>query len=97
MNPKHWLRFSFLSALILLALSIPGAAAAEGGTLTSGEEVSGSRLPERISAGLAHTCGIKTDGSVACWGAGTSNTGTYPNYGQAMQPSGTFLQVSAGG
>ena len=31
-----------------------------------------------------------------CWGAGTKDTGFYPNYGQAMPPAGKFIQVSAG-
>ena len=31
-----------------------------------------------------------------CWGAGTKDTGIYPNYGQAMPPAGAFIQVSVG-
>ncbi|MHC4501422.1 MAG: RCC1 domain-containing protein [Planctomycetota bacterium] len=45
-----------------------------------------------ISAGLYHTCGLKPDGSLACWG--------YDGYGQVSGPNGssdTFAQVSAGG
>jgi len=41
---------------------------------------------ETLSAGLGDTCGVKSDGSVACWGAGVS----------LMPPSVTFTQVSAG-
>lgn len=36
-----------------------------------------------------HTCGIKTDGTVACWGDNT--------HGQSSPFSGPFTQVSAGG
>ena len=36
-----------------------------------------------------HTCGVRTDGTVACWGSNS--------YGQATPPAGTFSQVSAGG
>ena len=42
-----------------------------------------------VSAGGIHTCGVKTDGSVACWG--------YDDSGQATPPSGEFASVSAGG
>jgi alpha-tubulin suppressor-like RCC1 family protein len=42
----------------------------------------------QLSAGGLHTCGVKTDGVLACWGANSS--------GQATPPAGTFTQVSAG-
>lgn len=43
----------------------------------------------QLSIGGAHACGIKTDGSVFCWGQN--------NYGQITTPAGTFTQISAGG
>lgn len=43
---------------------------------------------EVISAGLNHTCGVKADGGIVCWG--------YNGQGQAEQPTGSFTQVSAG-
>ncbi len=43
----------------------------------------------QVSAGAHHTCGLKTDGTLACWGRN--------DYGQATPPAGTFSQVSAGG
>jgi hypothetical protein len=46
-------------------------------------------LPETVSAGGFHTCGIRSDGSLACWGSNAS--------GQATPPTGTYTQVSAGG
>ena len=41
-----------------------------------------------MSAGGAHTCGVRTNGAVACWG--------YNAQGQATPPPGTFTAVSAG-
>ena len=43
-----------------------------------------------VSAGNSHNCGVKTDGSVACWGS--SNNG-----GELTPPSGSFASVSAAG
>ena len=42
-----------------------------------------------ISAGSEHTCGMRADGSVVCWGQDRA--------GQSTPPSGTFISVSAGG
>ena len=41
-----------------------------------------------MSAGFEHTCGVKTDSTLACWGDNSQ--------GQASPPTGTFTQVSAG-
>ena len=47
-----------------------------------------------VSAGAFHTCGVRDDGQVTCWG---SNTDTDNNYiGQADAPPGKFESVSAG-
>ena len=40
----------------------------------------------RIDAGDAFTVALKSDGLVKAWGAGYVNTGTAPNYGQAIVP-----------
>ena len=42
-----------------------------------------------ISIGGGHTCGVKTDDTVACWGRN--------NAGQSTPPEGEFASVSAGG
>ena len=59
---------------------------------TNPEGTSGwSRIPvlfSSVSAGRAHSCGITTDSTVACWGTARS--------GQATPPTGTFTAVSAG-
>ena len=41
-----------------------------------------------VSAGSAHTCGVRGDGSVACWGSNED--------GQVTPPTGGFASVSAG-
>ena len=41
-----------------------------------------------ISAGYEHTCGVRADGSVACWGRAEG--------GQALPPEGKFAYVSGG-
>ena len=51
-------------------------------------EQSASVLGETISAGYQHTCGLKSDGTLACWG--------YNGFGQVAPPDGTFTQVAAG-
>ncbi len=42
-----------------------------------------------VSAGASHNCGVKTDGSVACWGQDL--------FGEGTPPAGEFISVSAGG
>lgn len=54
--------------------------------IDAGEVVKDLRL--RIDAGRYHTCALKEDGTITCWG--------YNFYGQANSPEGTFTQVSAG-
>ena len=42
-----------------------------------------------VSAGEVHSCGVRNNGSVACWG--------WDEYGKATPPAGSFVSVSAGG
>ena len=42
-----------------------------------------------VGAGGSHSCGVKTDGTLACWGLNTPDR-------QVNPPSGTFTSVSAG-
>jgi alpha-tubulin suppressor-like RCC1 family protein len=51
-----------------------------------------------IAGGGYHSLALKADGTVVAWGAGTSNTGSSPNYGQAIVPDGlTNVVAIAGG
>jgi len=51
-----------------------------------------------VSVGVNHSCGVRTDGTVACWGAGTKNGDACvdPDCGQSRPPAGAFVQVSVG-
>src|SRR5881628_194597 len=41
-----------------------------------------------LSTGEAHTCALRPDGMIACWG--------FNAFGEATPPEGTFLQISTG-
>jgi hypothetical protein len=60
----------------------------------------------QVSAGLWHSCGVRTNNTLACWGSNNPYWSDKDPYreikevktlGQSDPPSGTFLQVSAGG
>jgi alpha-tubulin suppressor-like RCC1 family protein len=51
----------------------------------------------QVSTGGTHSCAKEPDGSVTCWGGGTTNTGSYPEYGQSIVPAAlTATQIAAG-
>ena len=49
-----------------------------------------------VSAGRHHTCAVTSDGTVVCWGLGTTASGSSGNFGQSIPPAGTFIQLSGG-
>ena len=57
-------------------------------TSRQGIEVKGLEF-RSVSAGWHHTCGLRTDGPVTCWGRN--------DFGQASPPDRTFASVSSGG
>ena len=67
-----------------------GGPASEPGATASPPVSSSATLAafRSVSAGAGHSCGVKTDGSVACWGADDA--------GQATPPGGSFSSISAG-
>ena len=40
----------------------------------------------KVAAGSSHTVALEFDGTVKAWGAGTTDTQIYPNYGQSIVP-----------
>ena len=69
------------------SVSVDGEVVQASGLLVTGVE---SRFVtfSAVSAGVAHSCGVRTDGSVVCWGANA--------FGQARAPGGSFSAVSTG-
>ena len=51
---------------------------------------------ESIAVGDSHACGIRANGTVACWGAGTTDECGGSICRQARPPPGVFEQVTAG-
>jgi uncharacterized repeat protein (TIGR01451 family) len=51
-----------------------------------------------IAGGLYHGLALRADGTMAAWGAGTTNTGVSPQYGQSVVPAGltNVTAVAAG-
>ncbi len=66
-----------------------------------GESVvpSGLGLVMAIDAGSYHSVALKVNGTVACWGAGTTASGIYPHFGQSQVPAGLagVVDVAAAG
>src|SRR5690606_2016626 len=58
------------------------------GSNSGGQLGSPAGVFRQLSAGSAHTCAVRDDATVACWGANAD--------GQATPPAGTFREVEAG-
>ena len=74
---------ALLLAMLALAVLTACGGDSSGNTI---KEVEGDF--RSVSAGAAHNCGVKRDGSIACWG--------WKRQGQATPPGGEFASVSAG-
>jgi hypothetical protein len=54
-----------------------------------------------VTVSESHACGVRTDGTIACWGAGEVDAGCNSadagfECGESQPPSGTFEQVAVG-
>ena len=74
---------------ITVAASAPTAPSPAGGVILPGKPPPPSGSFTSVSAGRYHSCGVRADGSLACWGSDSAR--------QATPPSGSFTSVSAGG
>ena len=78
------------------AVGLPAAIGGVGSHFTQGSGVSATSASwdseasfTAVAAGYRHSCGLRTDGSITCWGD--------DEFGQASPPSGSFTAVTAGG
>ena len=90
--PGRWRSLGLSLALVFLQVVTPHQGQAQSKAMAdslTGESVDTSTNPQSmVSAGGRHTCSVRSDGTLACWGNN--------DYGQVTPPSGAFHQVSAG-
>ena len=70
-----------------------------GSTFNLGQAAPPTGTFRSVKVAANHACGVKTDGTIACWGAGTSDEdcpGASANCRQSRPPVGMFEQVSVG-
>lgn len=71
-----------------------------GSIVKQGQDQAPAGTFMHVAAGALHTCGVKTDGTVACWGAGTTADDCQDPVmacGQSIPPTDSdFVQVAAG-
>ena len=83
-------QWSSWAELTLAAAPTTGSQPGQGGTpLSSSTFLSSASKYQAVDSGKNHTCGIKLDNTLECWGDNTQ--------GQTNAPEGQFLSVSAGG
>ena len=91
LNLKHSSEPLARAVALLAAVAVVAAllVADDASALVQAQPVQPSLGASAVSAGGRHSCGLRTDGTITCWG--------YNLYGRADAPSGSFSAVSAGG
>lgn len=87
MNSKSNQRFRECAAITVLSVSLlilTGALQSAGAAVP----LETTPVPSSVTAGYAHACEIKSNGSIACWGSATE--------GNASPLAGTFTRLSSG-
>ena len=82
-----------LFCLLAIALMACGGGTPPTDFPASGSTETPANALASVSAGGYHTCGVRPDRSVECWGSDISIYGS----GQSSPPDGSFASVSAGG
>ena len=83
-----WAVFFGLSCLFAIALMACGGDTPPTESPASGSTGTPANAYPSISAGGAHTCWLRTDDSVECWGSN--------EHGESNPPDGSFASISAG-
>jgi alpha-tubulin suppressor-like RCC1 family protein len=94
-----WLAL-LLSQLILTTVCAASEVTAWGANWSSQADVpSGLSNVVAIAAGGEHNLALTAEGQVVAWGAGTTNSGSWPDYGQSQVPDGlsNVVAIAAGG
>ncbi len=65
--------------------------------LTVSTQAPSSGIPfTQVSAGPFHTCGLRADGTIACWGVHVEDERLTESSGLIDSPPGSFSQIDAG-
>jgi alpha-tubulin suppressor-like RCC1 family protein len=91
--PRRNPRILLWSVVLPLAVALAGCSDQELPTAVPSPRANAALVQEgarliSVSAGEQHTCAVKSDGTLACWGDNSD--------GQTTAPAGTFTEVSAG-
>ncbi|MBW6515601.1 MAG: T9SS type A sorting domain-containing protein [Candidatus Cloacimonetes bacterium] len=86
-----------LSTTVILENPLPGSLSFWGSSGHGLENVPAGDDFIAVATGDFHAVALRTDGSLVGWGAGTTNTGIYPHFGQSVVPTGNdFIAIAAG-